>query len=158
MAELSEEDTRVRKLGALPGAEPKSPDEEFHESIRHHLLYTCVKDARDATAHDLYRAMALSVRDRLVLRWLATQRTYAATDAKAVYYLSSEFLTGRSLGLCLLNLGLYSASEQVAAEFGVDFGEVLDSEGDPGPWPACRLLHGLARDAGAAGHGLRPPL
>jgi starch phosphorylase len=162
MAELSEEDTRVRKLGALPGAEPKSPDEEFHESIRHHLLYTCVKDARDATAHDLYRAMALSVRDRLVLRWLATQRTYAATDAKAVYYLSSEFLTGRSLGLCLLNLGLYSASEQVAAEFGVDFGEVLDSEGDPGlgngglgRLAACFMDSLATLELPAMGYGLR---
>ena len=56
------------------------------------------------------------MRDRLVHRWLATQRTYVERDVKRVCYLSSEFLTGRSLGLCLMNLGLYDAAEALAAE------------------------------------------
>ena len=73
-----------------------------------------------------------AVRDRLVHRWLATQRTYDERDVKRVYYLSSEFLTGRSLGLCLLNTGLYEAAQAMAAERGFELGQVLDQEGDPG--------------------------
>ena len=72
------------------------------------------------------------MRDRLVHRWLATQRTYEERDVKRVHYFSSEFLTGRSLGLCLLNLGLYEIAEAMAAERGFDLGNVLDAEGDPG--------------------------
>src|SRR5438045_1410024 len=104
----------------------------FKRSVLDHLLYTCAKDIREASAQDLYQGLAHTVRDRLVHRWLATQRTYDERDAKRVYYLSSEFLTGRSLGLCLLNLGLYQTAEALAAERRLDLGEILDAEGDPG--------------------------
>src|SRR5262252_3002595 len=87
----------------------------FKRAVMDHLLFTCARDRRDASAHDLYRAMAHAVRDRLVHRWLATQRTYDERDVKRVYYLSSEFLTGRSLGLCMLNMGLYEIAETLAA-------------------------------------------
>ena len=104
----------------------------FKRSVVDHVLFTYARSLRDASAHDVYRAMAHAVRDRLVHRWLATQRTYDERDAKRVYYLSSEFLTGRSLGLCLLNTGLYQAAEELAAERGFELGHVLDQEGDPG--------------------------
>jgi starch phosphorylase len=104
----------------------------FKRSVLDHLLFTCARDLRDASARDLYRAMAHAVRDRLVHRWLATQRTYDERDVKRVYYFSSEFLTGRSLGLCLLNMGLYETAETMAAERSFDLGHVLDQEGDPG--------------------------
>ena len=104
----------------------------FKRSILDHLLYTCAVEMRDASARDLYQALAHTVRDRLVHRWLATQRTYEERDVKRVYYLSSEFLTGRSLGLCLLNLGLYDVGEALVAERGFDLGAILDAEGDPG--------------------------
>jgi starch phosphorylase len=101
-------------------------------SVLEHLLYTCAKEPRDSSPADLYQSLAHTVRDRLVHRWLATQRTYDEKDVKRVYYLSSEFLTGRSLGLCLLNLRLYGMAEAIAAERGLDLGHVLDQEGDPG--------------------------
>jgi starch phosphorylase len=104
----------------------------FRRSVLDHLLYTCAKELRDSTPRDLYQAMAHTVRDRLVHRWLATQRTYEERDVKRAYYLSSEFLTGRSLGLCLLNLGLYETCEAMAAERGADLSMILDQEGDPG--------------------------
>src|SRR5262252_7302706 len=75
----------------------------FKRAVMDHLLFTCARDRRDASAHDLYR-------------WMATQRTYDERDVKRVYYLSSEFLTGRSLGLCMLNMGLYEIAETLAAE------------------------------------------
>ena len=104
----------------------------FKRSVLDHLLYTCAKEAAEAAPRDLYQALAHTVRDRLVHRWLATQRTYEQRDVKRVHYLSSEFLTGRSLGLCLLNLGLYESAEALAAERGADLGQILEQEGDPG--------------------------
>jgi len=104
----------------------------FKRTVLDHLLYTCARELSAATPRDLYLALAHTVRDRLVHRWLATQRTYETQDVKRAYYLSSEFLTGRSLGLCLLNLGLYEAAEGLAADRGTDLDAVLDQEGDPG--------------------------
>src|SRR6476620_6606126 len=122
-----------RATASPPSRAPARVDPDvFKQALLDHLLYTCVKDQRDVTAVDLYRAMAHAVRDRLVQRWLATQRTYDERDVKRVYYLSSEFLTGRSLGLCLVNLGLYGVAERLAGSFQLDLGEVLEREGDPG--------------------------
>jgi starch phosphorylase len=105
---------------------------EFRRDVIDHIRYTTVKDPRAAGPDDVYRAMAHSVRDRLVRRWLATQRTYDERDVKRVHYLSSEYLTGRSLGLCLTNLDLYAAAETIAAEWKFDLASVLECEGDPG--------------------------
>jgi len=135
---------------------------ELRRDVRDHLLYTCAKDAREATAGDLYRAFAHSVRDRLVHRWLATQATYLERDVKHAYYLSSEFLTGRSLGLCLLNLDLYGIAERLADEYGLDLGAVLEAEGDPGlgngglgRLAACFMDSLATLELPAAGYGIR---
>jgi glycogen phosphorylase len=101
-------------------------------AVLDHLLYTCARDIEDATLLDYYTALAHSVRDRLVHRWLATQRTYEELDVKRVHYLSSEFLIGRSLGLCLLNLGLWEAASTLMRERGYALSQVLEQEGDPG--------------------------
>jgi starch phosphorylase len=106
--------------------------DEFRLAVVEHLIHTCAKDVREASAHDLYEAFAHTVRDRLVHRWLATQRTHVEKDAKRVCYLSSEFLTGRSLGLCLMNMGLYGAAEALATDRGFDLAQILECEGDPG--------------------------
>jgi starch phosphorylase len=106
--------------------------EEFRLAVVEHLIHTCAKEVREASAHDLYQAFAHTVRDRLVVRWLATQRTHVERDAKRVCYLSSEFLTGRSLGLCLMNMGLYEAAETLAVDRGFELSHILEREGDPG--------------------------
>jgi starch phosphorylase len=136
--------------------------EQFRRDLLEHLLYTCVKEAEDAGLVDLYRAMAHSVRDRLVQRWLATQRTYEERNVKRVYYLSSEFLTGRSLGLCLVNLGLYGVAEKLTAECGFDLAEVLEAEGDPGlgngglgRLAACFMDSLATLELPAVGYGIR---
>jgi len=105
---------------------------EFLREVTHHLRYTCLKEPPEADPVDLYRAMAHTVRDRLVERWLATQRKYVDGDVKRVNYLSAEFLTGRSLGLCLVNLGLFASAEKLATSMACDLDEILEAEGDPG--------------------------
>jgi glycogen phosphorylase len=56
--------------------------EALKRALLDHLFYTCAKSLRDATDHDLYRALAFAVRDRLLHRWLATQSTYFEEDVK----------------------------------------------------------------------------
>src|SRR5690606_19272950 len=56
-------------------------------AVLDHLYYTCIKDVASATLEDTYQAIAHAVRDRLVRRWIRTQRTYYETGAKRVYYL-----------------------------------------------------------------------
>ncbi|HKU39682.1 MAG TPA: glycogen/starch/alpha-glucan phosphorylase [Polyangiales bacterium] len=152
-----------RRTISPPAHAPSRIDpEQFRKHVLDHLLYTCVKEHRDASASDLYRAMAHSVRDRLVQRWLATQRTYAERDVKRAYYLSSEFLTGRSLGLCLVNLGLYGVAEKLAAAAGLDLIEVIEAEGDPGlgngglgRLAACFMDSLATLELPAVGYGIR---
>ena len=148
-----------------PAAVPPHPGidaAEFRRAVRDHVVYTCAKDPREVGATDLYRAFAHTVRDRLVHRWLATQATYLERDAKRAYYLSAEFLTGRSLGLCLLNLDVYGIAERLADEYGLDLGAVLEAEGDPGlgngglgRLAACFMDSLATLELPAAGYGIR---
>jgi glycogen phosphorylase len=117
---------------AVAGRRASLRTEDFRLAVAEHLVHTCAKEVREASAADFYQAFAHTVRDRLVHRWLATQRTHLELDAKRVCYLSSEFLTGRSLGLCLMNLDLYEAAQTLAADRGFELGEILEREGDPG--------------------------
>jgi starch phosphorylase len=135
---------------------------EFKRAVLEHVTYTCAKDLREASAEDLYRAFSHTVRDRLVHRWLATQATYLERDVKRAYYLSSEFLTGRSLGLCMVNLGIYGVAEALAGDCGFDLAAILDAEGDPGlgngglgRLAACFMDSLATLQLPAAGYGIR---
>jgi glycogen phosphorylase len=145
-----------RRLG------PTLDETTFKRRVLDHLLYTCAKDPSDATTVDFYRAMAHTIRDRLVQRWIATQRTYASQDVKKAHYLSSEFLTGRSLGLCLINLGLYETAEKMVDEQRLDLLDVLEQEGDPGlgngglgRLAACFMDSLATLELPAMGYGIR---
>jgi starch phosphorylase len=149
-------------MGLGPGRRSGSDAAEFKRSVLDHITYTCAQDLRDATAEDLYRAFSHTVRDRLVHRWLATQATYFERDVKRAYYLSSEFLTGRSLGLCLVNIGLYGVAEALAGDCGLDLAAILDAEGDPGlgngglgRLAACFMDSLATLQLPAAGYGIR---
>ena len=104
----------------------------LERAVLDHLYYTCAKDERSSTALDVLQAVSHAVRDRLVHRWIQTQRTYYERDAKRVYYLSAEFLIGRSLGLNLLNLGQYEVARRLLTGYGVDLTRLLDLEPEPG--------------------------
>jgi starch phosphorylase len=162
MEELLTTQPKKKSMSPLARAPARVDPELFHRALLDHLLYTCVKDKRDATPVDLYRAMAHTVRDRMVQRWLATQRTYQERDVKRAFYLSSEFLTGRSLGLCLVNLGLYGMAEKVAGDSGYDITQIIEAEGDPGlgngglgRLAACFLDSLATLELPAVGYGIR---
>ena len=90
------------------------------------------KSQHTATAHDVFFALAYTVRDRLFSRWIKTAETYYETDAKRVYYLSAEFLVGRSLTNNLINLGLYDRAREALAHLGIQIEDVLEEEVDAG--------------------------
>jgi starch phosphorylase len=156
-----EEETDARSgKGASRRASVQTAD--FRAAVLDHILHTCAKELRDASALDFYDAFAHTVRDRLVHRWLATQRTHVEKDVKRVCYFSSEFLTGRSLGLCLMNMDLYDAAVELAADYGLDLGQVLECEGDPGlgngglgRLAACFMDSLATLELPAIGYGIR---
>ncbi len=102
------------------------------ESLVHNLEFALAKDEYSATARDLFNALALTVRDRLIERWLATQQSYYRQKAKRVYYLSLEFLIGRTLGNAIINLGLERNVERAMTELGYRLEELEQREQDAG--------------------------
>jgi starch phosphorylase len=106
------------------------------ESIKHsyinHLEYSLAKDEYTSTPHDCYNALAHAARDRLVEKWIMTQQKYYNVDAKRVYYLSLEFLIGRTLGNSLINQGIYSNTEKALSDLGKDLEDLREIEWDAG--------------------------
>jgi len=102
------------------------------KSFLEHLEYTLGKDKYTATRYDIYNALAYTVRDRLVERWLDTQQAYYNGDPKRVYYVSMEFLMGRTLENSLINLGMLDQFREAMESLGYDFTELLDQEQDAG--------------------------
>jgi starch phosphorylase len=104
----------------------------FKKLFLKHLEYTLRKDNYSATKNDLYLALAYSVRDLLVERWRETQQMYYAHDAKRVYYLSMEFMIGRSLDNSIINLGIKDAWVDAIGELDLNFETISDQEWDAG--------------------------
>ncbi|HQP37376.1 MAG TPA: glycogen/starch/alpha-glucan phosphorylase, partial [Polyangiaceae bacterium] len=131
-------------------------------AILDHLYYTRGKTLATATAHDLFMSVAYASRDRLVRRWIETQKTYYEQDPKRVYYLSAEFLMGRALANNLISLGIYDSVKQVLAARGVALDDVLESESDAGlgngglgRLAACFLDSMAALSLPGYGYGIR---
>jgi len=103
---------------------------QLRDAIQRHVLYSLGKRWGDLGARDLFMAVSLAARDRLMEAMLDTEARFDAAGAKRVYYLSLEFLIGRSLSNNLQNLGLYEACEEALSALGVDLGEVLETERD----------------------------
>ncbi|MCW8972551.1 MAG: glycogen/starch/alpha-glucan phosphorylase [Gammaproteobacteria bacterium] len=99
-------------------------------SLANRMIYTVGKDNFTATDRDWFHAVAHMVRDRLTERWMETMRSYYNTDTKRVYYLSMEFLIGRTLLNSILNLGFYEEAKTVLQELGMDIEEIADLEFD----------------------------
>lgn len=106
--------------------------EALKRSVTDHLTYTLARDRSSATARDVYMSTAWSIRDRLAERWAATEQRYRAEDVKRVYYLSLEFLLGRTLGNALINLGLDGATAEALEELGYRLEDLQEREPDAG--------------------------
>jgi starch phosphorylase len=115
-----------------------------------------------AKAHDWYMALAHSVRDRLMARWVQTVRVYFQRDTKVACYLSAEFLMGPQLGNNLVNLGIAGNAREAMQALGQDLEHILDSEEEPGlgngglgRLAACFLDSLATLERPAIGYGIR---
>src|SRR5947208_9285831 len=127
-----------------------------------HLMFDSVRDPDEVGARERYEAVARSVRDILSQRWHRTEHTYDRENPKRVYYLSLEFLIGRSLGNNILNLRLDSLARRFIDEKDLDVLAVLEEEPDAGlgngglgRLAACFLDSMATMQLPAMGYGLR---
>jgi len=127
-----------------------------------HLLFDGGIDLTAATARDHFEALARSVRDILSQRWLATEKTYEHRNPKRLYYLSMEFLIGRSLANNVTNLLLEPLRRQVIQEKNVNWIDILEQEPDAGlgngglgRLAACFIEFAATMQLPAMGYGLR---
>ena len=102
------------------------------QRFQEHLEYSLGKDKYAASNFDFYNSLAYAVRDRMVERWLDTQQTYHHVNPKRVYYLSMEFLMGRTLLNSLINLGIYGLFRDAVESLGYDFAALVEEEHDAG--------------------------
>ncbi|NJM91146.1 MAG: glycogen/starch/alpha-glucan phosphorylase [Myxococcales bacterium] len=127
-----------------------------------HLMFDNIVDAAAVGARERYEAVARSVRDVLSQRWLHTEQTYERENPKRVYYLSMEFLIGRSLTNNIANLLLDPVAKRIADEKNLDWLAVLEQEPDAGlgngglgRLAACFLDSMATMQLPAMGYGLR---
>jgi glycogen phosphorylase len=97
-----------------------------------HLVFDRVIDPKVASARERFEAFSRSVRDILAQRWVLTKTTYERENAKRIYYLSMEFLLGRSLANNVANLLLAPLVQQAVQEKGIDWLELVEQEPDAG--------------------------
>lgn len=135
---------------------------ELKKGFNRHLHFTLVKDRNVATPRDYYFALAHTVRDHLVGRWIRTQQHYYDKCPKRVYYLSLEFYMGRTLQNTMINLGLQNACDEAIYQLGLDMEELEEIEEDAGlgngglgRLAACFLDSMATLGLAAYGYGIR---
>src|SRR6185369_3149419 len=101
---------------ASKGSGGASVAAEFKRAFENNLKYRLVKEKATATDYDNYLSLAYAIRDRLVENWMATQKTCRDRKVKRVYYLSLEFLIGRTLGNSIVNLQVEDKVAEAVAE------------------------------------------
>ena len=127
-----------------PKASPSLPDtghenvrtgtspEAFKSAFLDNLNYSVGVHLEISTAEDRYQALALSVRDRIMQRWVKRDEQWNRPEIRQVSYLSAEFLVGPHLGNELLNLGITENVKQAMTEMGLDLEQFVGLEEEPG--------------------------
>ncbi len=136
--------------------------ETLKRALADNLFYLQGKFPGIATKHDCYMALAYTIRDRLLQRWLNTFQTYMNCDDRVVCYLSAEYLLGPHLGNNLINLEIYEPVRQAVEESGLDLQELIDLEEEPGlgngglgRLAACFMDSLATLEIPAIGYGIR---
>ncbi|MBO5761194.1 MAG: glycogen/starch/alpha-glucan phosphorylase [Lentisphaeria bacterium] len=136
--------------------------EIIKDSFLHHLTKTLAKRPRKASELDRYQALALSIRDLMVDRWLATKDQYDECDPRTVNYISLEYLMGRTLGNAMINLEVFDAAKEAMADFGFDIQDLRETEVDAGlgngglgRLAACFLDSMATMELPSYGYGIR---
>ena len=104
----------------------------LEESFARHMEFTQAKTRYTATDLDAYKCLAYAINDRMMELWNDTQTSYYEADSKRVYYLSLEYLMGRTLGNSIINLGMKKDSEEAMKNLGHDLSDLENFELDAG--------------------------
>jgi glycogen phosphorylase len=152
--EEDKQDLWGSRRGLAPGA--------LKRGLMDHLRYTQGTIPEIATLNDKYMALAYTVKDRLLHRWIRSGETYLKGGLRAVSYLSAEFLIGPQLANNLINLGIYEEVRKGAEELGEDWNALLEHEPEPGlgngglgRLAACFLDSLATLQIPAIGYGIR---
>src|ERR1700690_1832758 len=136
--------------------------EALARSFLDNLFFVQGRSVERASVNDLYMALAHTVRDRLVERWISTVTNYQAQDVRAVCYLSAEFLPGPHLGNNPINLGIFDETEEAMRDLGLDLHTLIEQEEEPGlgngglgRLAACFMDSLATLDVPAIGYGIR---
>ena len=134
----------------------------IRSAIQDNLFYRCGNIPRLATERDYYQAVAYTVRDRLMQRWLSNATNLLNTPGRAVCYLSAEFLLGPHLGNALLNLGIRDEVAEALDSLGYKLDKLIELEPEPGlgngglgRLAACFMDSLASLQIPAFGYGLR---
>lgn len=148
----------IQLLAREQSVEPSSIESQFC----HHLEYTIGKNKYDIKYEDIYKALGFTVRDFLIDRMNETHDVYEKEKPKKVYYLSLEFLMGRTLHNSLINLGLFDTMQKVLHGLGYELTDILEYETDAGlgngglgRLAACFLDSLATMDMPGYGYGIR---
>ncbi len=135
---------------------------ELKQSFLDTLLCTLGRVPLAATPHDLYTALALAIRDRVLKQGVQTLETYHERDARVVAYLSAEYLPGPHLARSLLNLGIWEQTRQAVEELGCNLDFLRQQEEEPGlgngglgRLASCFMESLASLEMPAVGYGLR---
>ena len=102
----------------------------LRDTIRHHIMSFQGRDPDRAGNEDTYRALSYTLRDALMYKWIKSQKDYYAKAKKRVYYMSLEFLVGRSLSNAVINLGMQDPLHQALKEIGSELEDLQECEED----------------------------
>ena len=108
----------------------KFDKDEFKKSVADNLKVLYRKTVDEADKQQIFQAVSYSVKDIIMDRWLATQKTYEKEDVRTVVYMSMEFLMGRALGNNMINLTVYKDIKEALDEMGLDLNVIEDQEPD----------------------------
>jgi starch phosphorylase len=135
---------------------------DLKQSFLDTLFCTLGRVSSAATPHDLYTALALAIRDRVLKHGVQTLETYHERDARVVAYLSAEYLPGPHLANNLLNLGIWEQTRQAVEELGCNLDFLMDQEEEPGlgngglgRLASCFMDSLASLEVPAVGYGLR---
>jgi starch phosphorylase len=126
------------------------------------LFFQLAKFPGVATRNDNYLALSHLIRDRLLLRWVHSARTFLETQARTVIYLSAEYLPGPQLDHNVMNLGLQAPVRAAMASLGIEYDDLVEHEEEPGlgngglgRLAACFMDSLATLEIPAIGHGIR---
>ncbi len=124
---ISAGESQLARLSPL-GMDSESLAHDFNR----YFYYTLGRDRYDGDMGATYKALALTLRARLMERWKNTRAAYEASGCKRTYYLSLEFLMGRALGNTMLSLDVTEATKEALYGLGLDLEEIAEREADAG--------------------------